>query len=46
MADIVKAIIEKNINDFIWTELNSLQVSPIFLYGLTLILANKYLDDS
>lgn len=45
-AKIAKAKAEKDIDNFILVELNSLWVSPIFFDDPTLILADKYLDDS
>ena len=45
-ANIAEAKAEKNINDFILAELNSLQISPIFLDKLAFILVNDYSDDS
>ena len=46
MADITKAEVEKDIDDFILAELNSLGVSPISLDDPTPILADKYLNNS
>ena len=46
VADIDETEFEKDIDDFILTELNSFQVSPISLDDATHILANKYSDDS
>lgn len=45
-ADIAEAKSEKNINNFILIELNSLHVFPIFLDNPTSILADKYSDSS
>ena len=45
-ADIAEAKAEKNIDDFILAELNSLWVSPISLDELAPILINHYFDDS
>ena len=46
VADIVEVEAEKNIDDFILVELNSLRVSPIFLDEPAPILVNNYSDNS
>ena len=45
MADIAKTKAEKDINDFILAELNSLRVSPISLDRPAPILINNYFDN-
>lgn len=45
-ANIVKVKADRDIDNFIFIKLNSLQVSPIFLNNLNPILMNKYLDYS
>ncbi len=46
VADIAEAKAEKDINDFILAELNSLRVSPISLDELVPILVNNYSGNS
>lgn len=46
VANIIEAEAKKNIDDFIFIELNSLQVSPILLDDPTSILADNYFNNS
>ena len=45
-ADLAEAEAEKDIDEFIFAELNNLRVSPISFDGPTSILADNYSDDS